>query len=188
MVLFFLFFRPSLGILLFLYILFDVVLFSCSVALSPLFFSSFYPIHPVSFTLIFSPLLNFLFKPNLSGRGLVKMVRNSTYKPGYKEWGTNCHTCCHTCIRLTLLYCFYPFQQLNSISNLPHLFYLPHHLGVVDLFFFLKSGCEIPLFSCLSEGHISLTSCRSLSHLPIRSTPSSVVNWLICSVVERLCG
>ena len=153
----------------------------------------FYPIHPVSFTLIFSPLLNFLFKPNLSGRGLVKMVRNSTYKPGYKEWGTNCHTCCHTCIRLTLLYCFYPFQQLNSISNLPHFTHpsilIFHSIsGVLDLFFFLKSGCEISLFSCLSEGHISLTSCRSLSHLPIRSTPSSVVNWLICSVVERLCG
>ena len=48
-----------------------------------------YPIHPVSLTLIFTPLLNFLLKNVLSGRGLVKVVRNSTYKVGWKEWGTN---------------------------------------------------------------------------------------------------
>ena len=59
-----------------------VVLFFCSYGL-------FYPIHPVSFTLIFTPLLNFLFKPNLTGRGLVKVVRNSTYKVGWEERQTN---------------------------------------------------------------------------------------------------
>lgn len=62
-----------------------------------LFLYSFYPIHPVSFTLIFTPLLNFLIKPNLSGRGLVKAMRNSTYKIGWKKCGTNCHICCHNC-------------------------------------------------------------------------------------------
>ena len=48
-----------------------------------------YPIYPVSFTPILTPLLNFLLKHVLSGRGLVKVIRNSTYKIGYKEWGTN---------------------------------------------------------------------------------------------------
>ena len=42
----------------------------------------FYPIPPVSFTLIFYPHLNLLRKPNLSVLVLVKMVRNSTYKVG----------------------------------------------------------------------------------------------------------
>ena len=65
-----------------------VVWFSCGF-FSSLFLLFSYPIHPVSYTLIFSPLLNFLFKPDLSGRGLVKVMRNSTYKVGWKEWGTN---------------------------------------------------------------------------------------------------
>ena len=55
--------------------------------LTVLFF--LYPIHPVSSTLIFYPHLRLLQKPNLSGRGLVKVMRNSTYKVGWKEWGTN---------------------------------------------------------------------------------------------------
>ena len=50
------------------------------------FYGLFYPIHPVSSTLSLTPLLNFLFKPNLSGRGLVKVMRNSTYKVGWEEW------------------------------------------------------------------------------------------------------
>lgn len=71
----------------------------------------FYPIHPVSFTLIFTPLLNFLFKPNLSGRGLVSMVRNSTYKVGWKERGTNC------CVAVQEHQTpFYPEKN----GNLPH--------------------------------------------------------------------
>ena len=49
----------------------------------------FYPIHPVYFTLSLSPLLNFLLKHVLLGRGSVKVIRNSTYKVGWKEWGTN---------------------------------------------------------------------------------------------------
>lgn len=55
-----------------------VLLFFC-------FYVDFYPIQPVSFTLSRIPHLNLLRKPNLSGRGLVKMVRNSTYKVGWKE-------------------------------------------------------------------------------------------------------
>ena len=54
--------------------------------------------------------------------------------------------------------------------------------------FFLKSGWESSLFSCLSEGLSSSLLVFSLLHLPICSTPSSVVDWLICSAVERLCG
>ena len=86
----------------------------------------FYPIHPVYLQLSFTPHLKSLTKPNLLVLILVKVVRNSTYKVGWKEWETNCHTC----IRLTLVYWLYPFQQLNSISNLPHHFYLSHLLGV----------------------------------------------------------
>lgn len=68
------------------------VLFFCSYGLS-------YPIRPVSFTIIFTPLLNFLIKLNLSVLVLVKVMRNSTYKAGWKEWGTNHQSmmCIQTC-------------------------------------------------------------------------------------------
>ena len=46
----------------------------------------FYPIRPVYLTLIFTPHLKLLTKPNLSVLVLVKMVRNSTYKVGWEEW------------------------------------------------------------------------------------------------------
>ena len=49
----------------------------------------FYPIHPVYLQLSFTPHLNFLIHPNLSVLVLVKMLRNSTYKVGWKEWETN---------------------------------------------------------------------------------------------------
>ena len=45
-----------------------------------------YPIHPVSLALFFCPHLKFLLKHVLSGRGLVKVMRNSTYKVGREEW------------------------------------------------------------------------------------------------------
>ena len=46
----------------------------------------FYPIHPVYLQLSFTPHLKSLTKPNLSVLVLVKMVGNSTYKVGWKEW------------------------------------------------------------------------------------------------------
>ena len=45
-----------------------------------------YPIHPVYLTLIFTPHLKLLTKPNLSVLVLVKVMRNSTYKVGWEEW------------------------------------------------------------------------------------------------------
>ena len=46
----------------------------------------FYPIHPVYLQLSFTPHLKSLTKPNLSVLVLVKVMRNSTYKVGWKEW------------------------------------------------------------------------------------------------------
>ena len=48
--------------------------------------ASFYPIHPVYLQLSFTPHLKSLTKPNLSVLVLVKLMRNSTYKVGWKEW------------------------------------------------------------------------------------------------------
>ena len=74
-------------------------LFSCVVVLmvgflvlwlschsTSLFLLFLYPIHPVYLQLSFTPHLNFLIHPNLSVLVLVKVMRNSTYKVGWKEW------------------------------------------------------------------------------------------------------
>ena len=53
---------------------------------SSLFFSSFYPFHPVSYPLIISSLLNLLVKANLSERGFEEAMINSTYNVGWEEW------------------------------------------------------------------------------------------------------
>ena len=61
----------------------------CGVWFSSLFLFFSYPIHPVFYTLSFTPHLKSLTKLNLSVLVLVKVMRNSTYKVGWEEWGTN---------------------------------------------------------------------------------------------------
>ena len=117
---------------------------------------SLYPIHPVSFTLSLSSPPPLLFKPILSGRGLVRVVRISTYKVGWKEWGRNCHTCRSGNPSLLLLFLpglstsllFYSaYQRLNSTPNLfsylPHHFY-PSHLLVCFSCSVFEMFCGLP--------------------------------------------
>lgn len=136
--------------------------------------------------------------------------------PNALGWRMNRHTCCHTCIRLTLLYCFYPFQQLNSISNLPHfthpsiLIFHTIWCGWFDLWdvscvvdwsccwlvvWFFTEVCSSRFFLICFTSYLLHFLSASLPALltsptalfPISYSITGVVDWLIGGMVSWLC-